>query len=343
VPDIAPSTSTAAPRIPWWLWPNVLSLDAPLVAVIWQAALAKVHKVALLPALSITLFIAVWLIYIVDRVLDGFSMRHAPRVATRHAFYQRNRWLYLLFVIPVASVLLMLLALTAIPEALMWRGLGLGFIVGLYLLHYAARGHRGIFIAGNLAMCGVASLVVWVLPLPPLWKVLYGAVLLAMLLHAFSPNPNHGMRLLPKELLCGFIFAVGCSMSVSFMAGDMPGEWFSRDSLMLALLCALNCIAISCYERDTDACSDPHAITRTWPRIVRVYPALLVAVAVFAVSSVWGRRFSVEFLLYPAAVVLSTILLAIVHHFAKRITPDLAHVLADAAVVAPMALIVMAH
>src|SRR3954470_10299451 len=98
----APSSSTS--RIPWWLWLNVLSLDAPLVAVLWQAALAKVHHLAVMPGLHISLFLAVWLIYLVDRVLDGFSMRHSSLVSIRHAFYQRNRWLYVLFVIPVATV-----------------------------------------------------------------------------------------------------------------------------------------------------------------------------------------------------------------------------------------------
>jgi hypothetical protein len=341
VSDTTPAT--AAPRIPWWLWPNVLSLDAPLVAVMWQAALAKVHKVALLPSLHITLFLAVWLIYIVDRVLDGFSMKHASLVSVRHAFYQRNRWLYVLFVIPVAGVLLALLVLTAIPEALLWRGLTLAFIIALYLLHYAARGHRGIFIAGKLGMCAVVGLALWVLPISPPWKLLYGAVLLGLLMHSFSRETSPGLRLLPKELLCGFLFALGCSMSVSFLAGDMPGDWLSSESLMLALLCALNCIAISCYERDTDAQSDPHAITRAWPRIMRAYPALLIAVGVFVVCSTLGKKLSVEILLYPAAVLLSTVLLGVVHHFAKRITPDLAHVLADAAVVAPMALIVVAR
>ena len=112
---------------------------------------------------------------------------------------------------------------------------------------------------------------------------------------------------------------------------------------MLALLCALNCTAISCYERETDACSDPNAITRTWPEIARVYPTLLLTLAAIAVYALIQRVPFTALLLYPAAILLSTVLLAVLHRFARRFTPDLAHVLADAAVVVPMALILVAR
>jgi hypothetical protein len=320
-----------------------LSLDAPLVAVLWQAALAKVHHLVLMPALPIALFLAVWLIYIVDRVLDGFSMRHSSRVSVRHAFYQRNRWLYLLFVIPVATVLLALLGLTAIPEGILWRGVALGFVVALYLLHYAARGHKWIYLAGNVLMCAFGGFVLWALPVPLHWKLVYSAVLVGLLVHSIIGRTNPGHRLLPKELLCGFLFAVGCSMSVNFFTGEFQGGWFSLDTVMLALLCALNGTAISCYERETDACSDPNAITRTWPEIARVYPTLLLTLAAVAVYALIQRVPFTVLVLYPAAILLSTVLLAVLHRFARRFTPDLAHVLADAAMVIPMALILVAR
>lgn len=312
-----------------------------MVAVLWQAALAKAHKVAIMPSLHITLFIAVWLIYIMDRVLDGFSMKGAPRISARHAFYQRNRWLYLLFVIPVASVLLLLLALTAIPEGILWRGVALAFVVGLYLLHYAARGHRVVYVVGNIVACGIGALVLWALPVPGHYKLIYSTVLGSLLALTFFDREGSGLRLLPKEMICGFLFAIGCSMSVHFFTGDAQAVWFSLETLMLALLCALNCIAISCYEHETDAVNDPNAITRTWPHIAQLYPTLLSTTVLLAIFAL-GRRMPFELLIYTVAVLLSTLLLGVVHHLAKRITPELAHVLADAAVVAPMALIVMA-
>jgi hypothetical protein len=338
----AAAISISTPRIPWWLWPHVLSLDAPLVAVLWQAALAKMYHVSVMPGLHISLFIAVWLIYIVDRVLDGFSMRHSPVVSARHAFYQRNRWLYILLVIPVATVLLVLLALTAIPEGVLWRGVALGFLVALYLLHFAARGLRAVYVAGNMAMYGIAGFVLWALPLPLFWKLLSSTLLLGLALYAVVNRANPGYRLLPKELLGGFLFAVGCSMGVGFLTRDLQGGWFSIDTLMLTLLCALNCTAISCYERETDAHSDPDAITRAWPRIARVYPALLITLAAIATCAL-VQKVPVPMLLYPAPILLSTLLLGVVHRFAKSLSPDLAHVLADAALVAPIAMILVAR
>ena len=58
---------------PLWLWPNLLSLDAPLVALVWQdfAAHSFGHPLRL-PA-RIVLALTVWAIYVVDRLLDEES------------------------------------------------------------------------------------------------------------------------------------------------------------------------------------------------------------------------------------------------------------------------------
>lgn len=330
-----------APRIPWWLWLNVLSLDAPIVAVLWQMALARAHRVVLMPQVHQALFLAVWLIYMLDRVLDGFSVQKGAQLSARHDFYRRHRWLFLLVIIPFGTMTLLLLATTAIPSGILWRGVSFSFIVALYLLHYAARGNRPIYIIGNLLACGIGGLVLWALPLPVHFKLLYGTVLLALLVLAFSGALQSGFRLLPKELLCGYLFAVGCSLGVNFFTGDLQAHPFSMETLLLALLCGLNCIAISCYERDTDAQNDPNAISQTWPHIARVYPTLLLTLAVLAGCAL-SRRLPVELLLYSLAVLLSTVLLGVVHHVAKRITPELAHVLADAALAGPILVLAVA-
>ena len=342
---IAPVSRNAecpsSPRIPWWLWLNVMSLDAPLVAVLWQAALARAHKVTLMPAVHLVLFLAVWVIYMLDRVLDGFSMPQAAKLSVRHDFYRRNRWLFLLLVIPFGVVTLLLLATTAIPSGILWRGAALAFVVGLYLLHYAARGHRPIYILGNMMACFLGGMVLWLLPLPPHFKMLFGTALFALLVLAVSGRLQGGFRLVPKELLCGYLFAVGCTLSVNFFTGDLHAHPFSMETLMLALLCAVNCIAISFYERETDAHNDRDAMSQTWPGVGRAYPTLLLVVAAVAVASL-SRRLPMELLLYSVAVLLSTLLLGVLHRVAKRMAPEMAHVLADAAVALPMALLVFA-
>jgi len=335
----APST-TSNPRVPWWLWLNVLSLDAPIVAVLWQAALATVHDIHLPQVCYLTLGLAVWLIYMVDHTLDGLGNVDPKRVTARHAFYRRNRMLFMFVVIPAATLLLGLLALTAIPQGIMWRGFILGMVVGVYLLHYAARKTRWLYITGNMIVAFVGGGVLWVLPVALAYKLLYGSVLLLLLGVSFTRNIQQGFRLLPKELVCGYLFAVGSSLCVNFYTYDQHGGPSSLETIVFGLLCTLNCIGIACYERDIDLKNDPNAITQTWPGIARVYPILLLTLGALTLYT-FGQHLTLVMVYYSLGIGLSTILLGLVHHQAKRLNPELSHVLADAALAVPMLIMVM--
>ncbi|MGB6941198.1 MAG: hypothetical protein WBE37_02225 [Bryobacteraceae bacterium] len=77
---------------PLWLWPNLLSLDAPLVAVLWQGFLAYRFALPLRPAGRLVLGLTVWAIYLLDRLLDA---RKPPPVngtaePARHRYYRRH-------------------------------------------------------------------------------------------------------------------------------------------------------------------------------------------------------------------------------------------------------------
>ncbi len=72
---------------PWWLWPNVLALDAPAVAVVWQRFLGPAFGVAVPAAASVVLGLTVWGIYLADRWWDARTgMTDQPR----HAFAAAN-------------------------------------------------------------------------------------------------------------------------------------------------------------------------------------------------------------------------------------------------------------
>jgi hypothetical protein len=77
-------------RDPAWLWPNLLSLDAPLIAVVWQDFLSRSYAVPLRLPGRVALFLTVWAIYLGDRLLDA---RQPPVAAepARHSFYRRHR------------------------------------------------------------------------------------------------------------------------------------------------------------------------------------------------------------------------------------------------------------
>ncbi|MCH2063723.1 MAG: hypothetical protein MK194_08360 [Roseibacillus sp.] len=76
-------------RRPLWIWPNLLSLDAPLVALAWfwmykQVWLVKYHQ----PSLPWFLALTVWCIYVADRLMD---QRRVGRPTARHQFYRQFR------------------------------------------------------------------------------------------------------------------------------------------------------------------------------------------------------------------------------------------------------------
>ena len=77
------------PRI--WLWPNLLSLDAPLVALLWQILFIRCFHAANPASSSILtsalLVSVVWLIYAADRALDAWR---GSGLRPRHEFYRRH-------------------------------------------------------------------------------------------------------------------------------------------------------------------------------------------------------------------------------------------------------------
>ena len=80
-------------RRPLWIWPNLLSLDAPLVALAWfwifkQVWLVRYHQ----PSLPLFLALTVWCIYVADRLMDSRRLRkEGGSVPLRHRFHRQFR------------------------------------------------------------------------------------------------------------------------------------------------------------------------------------------------------------------------------------------------------------
>lgn len=129
-------------HIPWWLWPNVLGLDAPLVALVWQETFARMGGTGLHPGQRLLLGGAIWQIYLLDRWLDarGGNTRH---LAARHVFQQRHRRL----VPAISFVLTPALAMAAIRVLSfpVWMaGLILGLATGFHLMLSQGKSGRGL-------------------------------------------------------------------------------------------------------------------------------------------------------------------------------------------------------
>jgi hypothetical protein len=123
---------------PWWLWPHVLSLEAPLVAVLWQMGLAKAHGLHLMPMVHVGLGLVVWIIYVLDRLWDTFRQPKAE-LDVRHAFYRRHRVLSMALLMPLALAAAAWIALKEIPEGILWQAVSIAVFVALYFFIYVAR------------------------------------------------------------------------------------------------------------------------------------------------------------------------------------------------------------
>lgn len=76
---------------PLWLWPNLLSLDAPIVALVWFYMFQRIWLQYLSWGYSVALFLVVWGIYILDRIIDVKMLAPGdPRLGPRHMFHQKH-------------------------------------------------------------------------------------------------------------------------------------------------------------------------------------------------------------------------------------------------------------
>jgi hypothetical protein len=127
-PAHAATSPQARASYPLWLWPNLLSLDAPLVAVTWCALLARSLGLDAAPATLLLLGAAVWIIYAADRLLD---VRRTPPGTARHQFAAAHR-ATMLPVLAAAIVIAGLLCLSVLPAATLQRGLAAAAFVAAY-------------------------------------------------------------------------------------------------------------------------------------------------------------------------------------------------------------------
>jgi hypothetical protein len=296
--------------MPWWLWWNVLSLDAPTVAVAWALAFAKSAGVRIPGAEIAALGLVVWLIYTVDRLLDGQPVAKMAGGASlvlgdgagafgsplrqRHVFHRIHARAIGCAAAAVA-VLAAILVGSRVREGLLEWAVPLGLILVLYM----AWVHLG-----------------------------RGSVL----------------RSLPKEAAVGAIFAAGVALPAwSRLVGR--GWEFLLLAILFAAVCTLNCVAIEEWERvrgcDRDGgCvangvatgvangSDPAArnfVSGDFAAALAICAALLTPVV----------RLRGEFSAIGAAIAASALLILMLDLMRERISAEALRVLVDLALLVP--------
>jgi hypothetical protein len=284
------------------LWWNILSLDAPMVGVAWAALFVREGGGRLGIAEAVALALAVWVIYTTDRLLDGWRSQNRAALRARHVFCERHRRAFAGALVAAAAVIA-LLAVTTLPLSEVHAGCGLGVVVAAYMV--------GIHVGrGALAQR---------------W---------------------------PKELAVGILFAAGATL-----------PWWSRGAAIsfgamaacgsLAALCAGNCMAIESWERAADERTRgdgdkraPGAGSSSKGRARgfaggRMRGLAIALAGVVGVLGVLGVEQQTMRGVLTAAVAGAVLLLAL-HGMRHRLTPEALRVLADAALLVPPVVLLMA-
>jgi hypothetical protein len=128
---------------PLWLWLNLLSLDAPLVALVWQDFLSRCYPSPLLPAGRCVLGLTVWAIYIADRLLDVRGPATDAELPN-HRFYRKNRPVWTAILAAVVATDLLVIVLWLRP-AVFVHGLLIALASVAYLAAFTGSHNRWTF------------------------------------------------------------------------------------------------------------------------------------------------------------------------------------------------------
>jgi hypothetical protein len=129
-----------------WQWPNILNLDAPLVAVLWQLLLTQSLGVYLNRMEPLVLAVTVWFLYIADQLLDVLRPEPNAWQPVRKVFYRRY-FRAAAVLGSIAAVGILPLAYFLLRPSTFHGGLELAIAVMIYFaaIHAAPPSWRGLW------------------------------------------------------------------------------------------------------------------------------------------------------------------------------------------------------
>lgn len=272
---------------PPWLWPNLVGLDAPLVAVSWQWLFARAFEIDLPGVIHVILALSAWCVYLADRLLDVVRSEVCDHATDRHRFTRRH-----------SRKLLAILTIAAAVDLVL-------------ILSFAPR---------NLVITGIST-----------------AVLLALYYLVRLRDPGRIVAMVPREVLCGMVFALGSTIGPhAFATQSMDETTYFVPVVFFGLLCSASCILISVWEREADlAVKDASAFTSH----SRLIPHLSVALTALAIVSViLGFFLSLEIFL---SISLAALALRITLHFEQHLSRPMLRALADGLLLTPLVFLIL--
>ncbi len=325
------SSPTSSPsRLPLWLWPHTLSLEAPLVAIVWTLAVSRVNDLQVMPGVLPGLALIVWLIYILDRILDTVGVSHRT-LSPRHRFYRRHRLLLLMLLVPAILATVIWLALWVVPVGLLWQVITLSIPILLYLVFYSGIGsprlRQFVLQLGSLLVLFVLQM----LPLESGIKLGLSAAVVCLHFCALAWRWHERVPdLFRKEIAAGLLFALGCTTWTRFSALGDAGLAGYAEMLLLAVLFTSNLHLITLRELPASRLANP------WPHLLGSGFIALTLITLSLLGYLPEKTASLAF-----AVLFGLSLLA--YQWQRRHTQsaELYRVLADLALLIPAALLLL--
>lgn len=114
------------------IWLSCLCLDAPIVAVAWQALFANAFHHQLAGADRVALFLTAWWIYLADRLADSLTPAPSAILTVRAAFCRRHRRVFSL-ALAIVGLANAVVVVTALDRSLIEAGALLGGLALVYL------------------------------------------------------------------------------------------------------------------------------------------------------------------------------------------------------------------
>lgn len=181
------------------------------MATAWALAVARCHGLWTPPEAIAGLAAVVWVIYLLDRSLDTLRVA-SPPPDLRHAFYLRHRRFMLGGLLPAGLIVLTALMVRGVPGALVVEASFIAILATIYLSIHTEAGARGLRGEGRTG------------------------ILLSRLTLVWPSRLREALReWLPKEVVAGCLFALGCTTCARVQLGRFD-LLLGLETLMLAVL-----------------------------------------------------------------------------------------------------------